>query len=352
MYGSHDGRRGVRTGRRTGRRTGPGRAGAVAAAGAVLLLAGCTSGPEAGTGPARGATGRSPGGERYWVNPDGNAARQVAAYKRDGDGASAALIERIARQPLGEWIGPDTPEAEAKGLTEAAAQAGREPLLVLYNIPHRDCGQFSSGGAADGNAYRTWLEGVARGIGDRRATVILEPDALLHMVDGCTPQEFHEERYDLLKGAVERLGRQPGVRVYVDAGNAGWRTPDALFRPLRRAGIGAADGFAVNVSNFQTTQASTEFGKRLSAKVGGKPFVIDTSRNGNGPYRGGAPGEDWCNPPGRALGDPPTTDTGDGLVDAHLWIKRPGESDGDCGGGPKAGAWWPEYALGLARAAK
>lgn len=57
-------------------------------------------------------------------------------------------------------------------------------------------------------------------------------------------------------------------------------------------------------------------------------------------------------PPGRALGEVPTTRTGDELVDAYLWVKRPGESDGDCKGGPKAGAWWPEYALGLAGATK
>ncbi|MFF1913181.1 glycoside hydrolase family 6 protein [Streptomyces sp. NPDC058239] len=354
MYGSYNGRSGMR------------RAGAVAAAGAVLLLAGCSassgsggagsSGSSPGSGGAgknAGAIGQHPrGSDPYWVNPDGNAARQVAAYTKDGDGENAGLIEKIARQPVGEWIGPDDPEAEAKGFTQAAEKAGREALLVLYNIPHRDCGQFSKGGAADGNAYRAWLEGVAKGIGDRRATVILEPDALLHMVDGCTPQEFHEERYDLLKGAVERLKQQPDTRVYMDAGNAGWRTPDALFQPLRRAGIEAADGFAVNVSNFRTTADSTDFGKQLSAKIGDKPFVIDTSRNGNGPYNGGAPEENWCNPPGRALGETPTTDTGDELVDAYLWVKRPGESDGDCKGGPKAGDWWPEYALGLARATK
>jgi endoglucanase len=39
-------------------------------------------------------------------------------------------------------------------------------------------------------------------------------------------------------------------------------------------------------------------------------------------------------------------------VDAYLWIKRPGESDGSCHGGPPAGAWWPDYALGLARRAR
>nr|ABK58684.1 unknown [Streptomyces fradiae] len=33
-------------------------------------------------------------------------------------------------------------------------------------------------------------------------------------------------------------------------------------------------------------------------------------------------------------------------------IKRPGDSDGPCRGGPEAGQWWPDYALGLARNAK
>jgi endoglucanase len=333
MYGSWSGRRA--------------RAGAVAA-GAVLLLAGCSSDDGKDRRPA--ASQQPKGNDPYWVNPDGNAAKQVAAYRKDGDDKNAELIKKIADQPVGEWIGPDNPGAEAKGYTEAAAKADRDALLVLYNIPHRDCGQFSKGGAADGSAYRAWVDQVATGIGDRRATVILEPDAVLHLVDSCTPQEFHEERFDLLKDAVERLKRQPNTKVYLDAGNAGWSQPDALFDPLQRAGIGKADGFAVNVSNFYPTAASKEFGQKLSAKVGGKHFVIDTSRNGNGPYTGGEPEENWCNPPGRALGEAPTTDTGDPLVDAYLWVKRPGESDGDCRGGPKAGEWWPSYALGLARA--
>ncbi|WP_329037620.1 glycoside hydrolase family 6 protein [Streptomyces sp. NBC_00178] len=326
--------------------------GAAAGIGAVLLLAGCSS-PDGAAGPPVASGGQLPGkGAPYWVNPEGNAARQAAAYAKDGARGDAALMRRIAEQPVAEWLGPDDPRAAARKLTEAAERAGREAVLVLYNIPHRDCGQFSKGGAADADAYRTWLDGVADGIGDRRATVVLEPDAVLHLADGCTPRKYHAERYGLLKDAVDRLKRQPGTTVYVDAGNAGWQEPDALFEPLRRAGIEAADGFAVNVSNFRTTAESTDFGKRLSAKVGGKPFVIDTSRNGNGPYEGGDPAESWCNPPGRALGEPPTTETGDELVDAYLWIKRPGESDGECRGGPKAGDWWPEYARGLAGAKK
>ncbi|SCE37913.1 endoglucanase [Streptomyces sp. DfronAA-171] len=178
---------------------------------------------------------------------------------------------------------------------------------------------------------------------------MLEPDALLHLVDGCTPDEFHEERYDLLKGAIEKLAALPHTTVYLDAGNPGWQRPEVLAEPLRRAGIDAADGFAVNVSNFETTERSIAYGKDLSRLVGGKHFVVDTSRNGNGPATQGDPGERWCNPPGRALGEPPTTRTDDPLVDAYLWVKRPGESDGTCKGGPKAGEWWGAYALGLAK---
>ena len=76
--------------------------------------------------------------------------------------------------------------------------------------------------------------------------------------------------------------------------------------------------------------------------------MIDTSRNGNGPYTEGDPEENWCNPPGRALGEAPDDETRRaGLVDAYVWVKRPGESDGTCKGGPKAGRrWYPELREG------
>ncbi|MEU9980126.1 glycoside hydrolase family 6 protein [Streptomyces sp. NPDC050856] len=331
-------------------RTGGARVvGAALGAVAVLLLAACGSSDDSGEGGSPVVAQQPKATDPFWVNPDGKAARQVAEYLKDGQRANADLIKRIAAQPAGEWISPDTPEQDARAFTQAARKADRDALLVLYNIPHRDCGQHSAGGAGDGDSYRAWVDKVAKGIGDRRATVILEPDAVMHMVDSCTQRQYHEERYDLLKGAVERLKRLPGTKVYLDAGNAGWSRPEQIVGPLKRAGVAAADGFAVNVSNFQTTAASKEYGRKVSAGIGGKPFVIDTSRNGNGPYTAGDPADNWCNPPGRALGETPTTKTGDPLVDAYLWVKRPGESDGDCKGGPKAGDWFPKYALDLAR---
>ncbi|MFF5155562.1 glycoside hydrolase family 6 protein [Streptomyces sp. NPDC000348] len=327
-----------------------GRRAAAVALGAALLVTGCSSADDEGDEPDAGAgiTQQPKESDPFWVNPDGTAARQVARLVKDGRKAEADRIRRIAQQPVGEWISPENPEEQARGFTEGADKAGRTALLVLYNIPHRDCGQYSQGGAADGDAYRAFVDGVARGIGDRPATVILEPDAVLHLVDGCTPDEFHEERYDLLKGAIAKLTGLKNTKVYLDAGNAGWGDPDQIHEPLKWAGVDQADGFSVNVSNFYSTEDSIAYGKRLSARIGGKPFVIDTSRNGNGPYTEGAADERWCNPPGRALGETPTTKTADPLVDAYLWVKRPGESDGECKGGPKAGEWWPEYALELA----
>ena len=50
--------------------------------------------------------------------------------------------------------------------------------------------------------------------------------------------------------------------------------------------------------------------------------------------------DEWCNPNDRALGEPSTCDTTHNKCDAYLWIKIPGESDGRCNGGPKAGRWW------------
>jgi endoglucanase len=116
---------------------------------------------------------------------------------------------------------------------------------------------------------------------------------------------------------------------------------------LKRANVAAADGFALNVSNFQLTANSVAYGKAVSALIGGKHFVIDTSRNGLGPAADGQ----WCNPGGRGLGTASTTVTADPAVDAYLWVKLPGESDGSCSGAPAAGLWFPEYALGLAQRA-
>jgi endoglucanase len=215
------------------------------------------------------------------------------------------------------------------------------PVFVAYNIPGRDCGQYSAGGANGADAYKKWIRAFANGLGNRRAVVILEPDALAGM--GCLSAPLQQQRVDLIHDAV-RVLKAKGAAVYIDAGHARWINPPEMANRLNRAGIAEADGFSLNISNFLGTAVNVAYGTEVSKRVGNKHFIIDTSRNGQNATDAG----NWCNPTGQRVGPAPTTHTGNVLVDAFLWIKTPGESDGTCGGGPAAGKWWGEYALGLA----
>ena len=283
-------------------------------------------------------------GATIWRNADSPARRQADAW-RSSRPADASLLDRIAAQPIAQWIGGWTADVRShvRGIVSHAASEGSVPVFVAYNIPHRDCGGYSASGAqSDAAGYRSWMREVAAGLSGGQSVVVLEPDAVAQIT--CLPAQGQQERLALLREAVDLL-KAAGAAVYIDAGNARWVGAADMAARLKLAGIDKADGFSLNVSNFIGTSANVAYGEAVSARVSGKHFIIDTSRNGMG---GLADGE-WCNPPGQALGQAPTTRTGHRLVDAYLWIKYPGESDGPCNGGPAAGEWWADYALGLAQ---
>jgi endoglucanase len=285
-------------------------------------------------------------GAALYVNPDSNAGRQASRWRQTRP-ADAAAMDKIAAQPQAAWFGDwsgDVRAAVAARVIEARA-AGAVPVLVVYDIPKRDCGGFSAGGARSAGVYRSWIRRFAAGLGQAPAVVVLEPDALPAL--DCLKRRERKVRLRLLAYAVAKFRSNPNLAIYLDAGNAGWRPAPVIASRLRAAGVRRARGFSLNVSNFDRTASEIAYGKSISARVGRKAFVIDTSRNGTGPTRK----REWCNPRGRALGVPPTVRTGAALVDAFLWVKPPGESDGRCNGGPTAGVWWPEYALGLAKRA-
>jgi endoglucanase len=321
------------------------------------------------------------------------------------------------------------------------------PVLVAYYIPRRDCSQFSAGGAPDSAAYAAWIDGFADGIGNGKAVVVLEPDGLgiIPGVEWCTgaPEET-AARYAELNAAVDRLEQQPQASVYLDGTHSHWLGVGEIAKRLVAAGVMRAQGFFLNVSNYQGTPQGEKYGTWIAKCIyyannpaeGGwrlgryewcasqyfpanaddfstwgltdqwyadnvdnaanppagpsalRHFVVDTSRNGAGPwdpspYRA-APYDqtgdlqDWCNPPGRGAGVRPTADTGVALLDAYVWVKVPGESDGQCNRSwsyatytkpswptdaaqralfdpvreafdPAAGAWFPAMALELAR---
>jgi len=298
----------------------------------------------AGAGIAR-ADGDNPlGGMPFYVDPISKAMHASNAQPE------SAELARVANTPQAYWLdqafGVGSVGSTVARHTGAAAAAGAMPVLVLYAIPHRDCGSYAAGGFSSGASYRAWVDSVADGIGGNPAAIIVEPDALA-MAD-CLSGDQRQERFELISYAVDTLGRNPATSVYVDAGHSRWVNAGEMANRLNQAGVARARGFSLNTTNYFTTEEQIGYGEEIAGMTGGKHYVIDTSRNGAGPAEGDPFG--WCNPSGRALGTPPTADTAGAHADAYLWVKRVGESDGSCGAGePAAGHFVSDYAINLAR---
>lgn len=289
--------------------------------------------------------------KKFFIDPDSRAKRQADSYRIDFPD-KAALMDKIACEPQGMWFnGREVDLASSvSAIINLARVSNSLPVFVAYNIPKRDCASYSGGGAVSKDAYITWCRTFAQSISTNEAIVILEPDALSRM--DCLTSDEQTGRCDMLKEAVHIFKTESKAYIYIDAGHNNWIDVNTMARRLQNAGIDEAQGFSLNVSNFYYDSDIIRFGTSLSRLLNSIHFVIDTSRNGKGPITDPSFENPWCNPPMRALGKQVTSTPNEPLLDAFLWIKKPGESDGDCREGePPAGAWWPEYALGLAERA-
>lgn len=302
--------------------------------------------------PRRTATKEEPGttaaATRLYRHPDSQVADWLRAHP--GDPRRDVIADRIAGHPAAVWFTDHTPAtltSRVRAVTSAAAAQGRVPVLVPYAIPDRDCGGHSEGGAPDLDAYDSWIDRFAAGLGSGEVIVVLEPDSVAQ--SACLSAGGRAGRF----ASLARAGRvmkdaDPAARVYYDAGHSGWHAPAQQAGWLKQAGAASADssdGVFSNVSNFHTTADEVDYDRAVLDALGGPASlgaVIDTSRNGNGAPADG----EWCDPGGRRLGRAPTLTTGMGRIDAYLWVKLPGESDG-CRGEP--GTFTPSYAYDLAR---
>jgi endoglucanase len=319
----------------------------------MLVLAACgSSGSHVASRPPAGNQAATAATQLY-VDPGNPLFAEARLLLAQDQAPEAAQLLALAQTPAALWASGQPDEMQqVRQVTMAAASADQVPVIVAYNLPDRDaCGRYSASGGTDAAGYMTWVNQLAAAIGDGYVIVIVEPDAVPDIINGCLSQAQAAERYQLLRYAMSRLGGLPHAQVYLDAGNPGmFSDPASLVAPLRRAGISSGRGFSSNVSNFQWTGTVVSWSQQLeSALGGGAQAVIDTSRNGNGPYTG-PESPQWCNPPGRAPGPEPALHPGPAGVSAYLWIKDPGISDGPCNGGPAAGQFWLSYALQLAQA--
>ncbi|CAO2648335.1 Nn.00g076020.m01.CDS01 [Neocucurbitaria sp. VM-36] len=278
-----------------------------------------------------------------------------------------------------------------------AAGANLMGTFVVYNLPDRDCAALASNGELhiddDGvNKYKTeYIDEIAAIIQkypDVKINLAIEPDSLANMITNmgvakCSRAAPYYK--DLTAYALKTLNFD-NVDMYLDGGHAGWLGWDANIGPaakifaevFKAAGSPrGVRGIVTNVSNYNpfriaTCPAITEgsktcdeerfinaFAPLLRAEGFPAHFIVDTGRSGKQPT-GQQQWGDWCNIQGTGFGIRPTTETGHELVDAFVWVKPGGESDGTsdqsaarydatCGRAaalkpaPEAGTWFQAY---------
>jgi cellulose 1,4-beta-cellobiosidase len=340
---------------------------------------------------------------RFFLNPEYAANVEVTARRHPDE---ADNIRKVATYPTGVWLSDIKTVANLQGwLDEAKRQQDASgiptmTLIVVYNLPERDCSAEASAGELkvdeNGEArYRTeFIDPIAAQLKahpEQPMAVILEPDSLGNMATNMAIPKCQKARAVYKNGIVYAIKRfaLPNVSVYLDAAHAGWLGWDEsrasigkIFRQVlsEAGGPQMIRGFALNTSNY--THLSNRDGAVLEptnpcpneltyakmlrqtlAMYGFKDhgFIIDTSRNGKGNIRN--KWGDWCNIKGAGLGERPRAEPEPG-IDAYFWVKPPGESDGSsdpkgprfdemCAGpnaakkAPQAGQWFEAYFMDL-----
>ncbi|KAJ5562047.1 hypothetical protein N7535_003490 [Penicillium sp. DV-2018c] len=268
--------------------------------------------------------------------------------------------------------------------------------FVVYDLPDRDCAALASNGEysiADGGVdkYKAYIDSIREVLveySDVQTILVVEPDSLANLVTNMGVSKCanaHDAYLECTNYAVTQLNLD-NVAMYLDAGHAGWLgwpanlSPAAeLFANVYNTANKPASlrGLATNVANYNAWSLSTcpsytsgdencdekryinAIAPLLQNAGWDAHFIVDTGRNGVQPTQQSAWG-DWCNVKGTGFGVRPTTDTGDSLTDAFVWVKPGGESDGTsdssatrydahCGysdalqPAPEAGTWFQAY---------
>lgn len=297
----------------------------------IGAIAGCTSSKDSYESlplPDR----NTPGQSEYSLDTSAGYYAHVAATRNETNNPETlAHLDALLQQPVAKWLTDDSLSLleGVKSIASDSEQEGTIPLFVTYNIPNRDLGSYSSGGATDGTEYQAWTGQVSQAIGDRPSVIVVEPDALAQLPDMDTPER--QARISQLADALDTYHANEQSAVYLDAGNARWLPAEEaadLIQAVEDQTEHDITGVSLNVSNYISAQETEAYAENIQRAYGKKLFVlIDNSRNGNPSAI--AP-EDWCNPAGQRLGNADHIFSPSAPVE-EAYIKTPGESDGECG---------------------
>ncbi|TGO60588.1 hypothetical protein BCON_0034g00240 [Botryotinia convoluta] len=327
-----------------------------------------TSGSSATTTAA--VAGNPFSGKALYVNP--YYASEISATAIPSlTGAMATKAAAVAKVPTFVWLDTaakvplmGTYLANIRALNKAGASPPVAGTFVVYDLPDRDCaaaasnGEYSiaDGGVAKYKAYIDSIVALLKTYSDVSVILVIEPDSLANLVTNLSVAKCSNAQAAYLESteyAIAQLNL-PNVAMYLDAGHAGWLGWPANIGPAaqlfgkvyKAAGSPAAvRGLATNVANYNAwtstscpsyTSGDSNCNEKLyinalapllTAQGFPAHFITDTSRNGVQPTAQLAWG-DWCNLIGTGFGVRPTTNTGDALEDAFVWIKPGGEADG------------------------
>ena len=262
---------------------------AAAASVAVASLAAATGAAASTATPAGTATQHTlaPNTRFFRPAPSDGGAQQIAQLFKSGDPKDASLIAKMEGIPRAVWFTSEHPRASpAAGAPDDGGGTFQHavPVLVAYDIPGRDCAQYSAGGALDQASYQAWIDGFARGIGYAKAIVILEPDALGNMPSNCglssSAYPFTDsERIAELQYAVSALEQDPGTSVYLDGTHSAWQSVGTITQRLLQADVQQAQGSSstCRTTSRPPSSLTTEPGSQTASQWSPTPRTAITT---------------------------------------------------------------------------
>ncbi len=217
-----------------------------------------------------------PANTRFFVPaPSSGAVPQVESLLSEGQTQNAMLITAMEAVPRAVWLTSGTPAEVSSTVMTTLREAHMQhavSVMVLYNIPGRDCGSYSAGGAENTADYEAWIDAIATAIGGQQAVIVLEPDALADLPSDCgynlpaaTVSQLTDDRYTQINYAVTKLESGPHTLVYIDAGNSHWQAVPIMAARLVQAGIQNAQGFFTNVSNYNLNNYESKYDTWVSS---------------------------------------------------------------------------------------
>lgn len=271
------------------------------------------------------------------------------------------LLSKIASEPEVQRVSAYTEGGKVSGISDfmrklfchnfTADAYPTIPILLTY-FAHPDVKSCTARAIrAAMPKFKSQIDAVAAGTGNRPAVYLLELDAIgssrcYQKAGGLGAWEA------MLRYEVDKMAALPHAVVYVEAGYSDANPVGYTAKVLNAIHVRKIRGFFTNDTHNAWTINEVHWAEKISKKTHGAHYIVNTAQNGNGPKLNPHPVkqgiEDLCNPPGLALGPPDTTNTGFPHADAFMWVHIPGESDGHCNGGPTNGTFWPAYAEGLA----